>query len=225
LQHDFYPNHQQNVEYLDNKYKEYFKKSIGFKTDIFNLCESQFEIELFKNSLCRSQYLFSGPGSPSFAYKKWSQIGMKSILEEFLNQNGVVCFASAASLTLGAYTLPVYEIYKAGEEPFWLPGLNLLEKFGINCIVLPHFNNNEGGEKYDSSYCYIGKNRFFNKMLPLLNSPDIGILGLEEGTVISLEMETKRYRVFGRGNAYWIINNHQYLLEEEGDFSVFSSFT
>ena len=36
--------------------------------------------------------------------------------------------ASAAALTLGRYTIPVYEIYKVGEAPRWLPGLDLLRR-------------------------------------------------------------------------------------------------
>ena len=34
-----------------------------------------------------------------------------------------VLFASAAALTLGSHTMPVYEIYKAGIDPHWVPGL------------------------------------------------------------------------------------------------------
>jgi len=44
--------------------------------------------------------------------------------------------ASAAALTIGRVTIPVYEIYKAGEAPRWLPGLDLLqvEWYVINAL-------------------------------------------------------------------------------------------
>ena len=35
---------------------------------------------------------------------------------------GIVTMASAAALTLGVVTIPVYEIYKVGEDPHWLDG-------------------------------------------------------------------------------------------------------
>ncbi len=54
-------------------------------------------------------------------------------------------FASAAALTLGRWTVPVYEIYKVGEDPHWLEGLDLLSQTGIDGAVIPHFDNAEGG--------------------------------------------------------------------------------
>ena len=54
--------------------------------------------------------------------------------------------ASAAALTLGAVTIPVYEIYKVGEEPRWLEGLDLLgPATGLRAAVVPHYDNAEGG--------------------------------------------------------------------------------
>ena len=69
-----------------------------------------------------------------------------------LDHGGTLCFASAAALTLGAFTAPIYEVYKVGvEEPHWREGLNVLAAFGVNCVVIPHFDNNEGGN-YDTRY-------------------------------------------------------------------------
>ena len=35
---------------------------------------------------------------------------------------------AAAALTLGLVTIPVYEVYKVGEDPFWLDGLDVAAK-------------------------------------------------------------------------------------------------
>src|SRR2546430_10964210 len=57
-----------------------------------------------------------------------------------------VVFASAAALTLGSHTVPVYEIYKAGVEPAWVPGLDLVRRAtGLPAVLIPHYDNAEGG--------------------------------------------------------------------------------
>ena len=45
--------------------------------------------------------------------------------------SGALVFASAAALTLGVVTVPVYEIYKVGADPCWLDGLDLLSALGL----------------------------------------------------------------------------------------------
>ena len=67
--------------------------------------------------------------------------------------------ASAAALTLGVVTIPVYEIYKVGDDPTWLPGLDLLgPATGLRAAVVPHYDNAEGGN-HDTRFCYIGERR------------------------------------------------------------------
>src|SRR5690606_383196 len=84
-------------------------------------------------------------------------------------------FASAASICLGRYSLPVYEIYKAGEDPYWVDGLDLLGKLGLNLAVIPHYDDSSGGENYDSRFCYMGAKRF--DTLQGLLPADVSILG------------------------------------------------
>ena len=67
--------------------------------------------------------------------------------------------ASAAALTLGVATIPVYEIYKVGEDPHWLEGLDLLgPATGLRAAVVPHYDNAEGGN-HDTRFCYMGERR------------------------------------------------------------------
>ena len=69
-------------------------------------------------------------------------------------------FASAGAIAIGRYTLPVYEIYKAGHDLHWQDGLDLFGPFGLNLAFVSHWNNGEGGADLDTSHCFMGKERF-----------------------------------------------------------------
>jgi hypothetical protein len=79
----------------------------------------------------------------------------EAVVQRF-EEGADVFFASAASISLGRWALPVYEIYKAGSDPFWEDGLDLLSYYGLNVAVVPHFDDQSGGENYDSRFCYMG---------------------------------------------------------------------
>ena len=49
-------------------------------------------------------------------------------------------FASATSLASSAFVLPVYEIYKVGEDLHWKPGLNFFSDFGLDLVFISHWN-------------------------------------------------------------------------------------
>src|SRR2546422_611712 len=68
--------------------------------------------------------------------------------------------ASAAAIALGRCALPVYEIFKAGHDPAWIDGLDLLGQHGFELAIVPHWNNAEGGRDFDSSFCFMGAQRF-----------------------------------------------------------------
>ena len=104
-------------------------------------------------------WVFAGPGSPTYTLRQWRETPIPALLADKLTRGGVVVFASAAALTLGTHTVPVYEIYKAGVEPHWEPGLNLVEAvLGFPAVVIPHYDNAEGGH-HDTRYCYLGEAR------------------------------------------------------------------
>ena len=107
-------------------------------------------------SIRGANFVFSGPGSPSYALRRWRGSDVPAVLDDTLAIGGAVVFASAAALTLGRWTVPVYEIYKVGEEPHWLEGLDLLSRTGIVGAVIPHFDNAEGGN-HDTRFCYLGR--------------------------------------------------------------------
>jgi len=195
---------QENVPQMSEKLEEYFNVSLHTKltTLHFSNYERASEIErtIFKQEVRDANYVFAGPGSPSYALAQWDPLGLGDDLLNVLENNGTLCFASAAALTLGAFTAPIYEIYKVGAQPFWLPGLNVLATFGLNCAVIPHFDNNEGGN-YDTRRCYLGERR-----LTLMESQlpeDVATLGIDEHTALIVDFNNDTVQVLGRSNGYW----------------------
>ena len=89
----------------------------------------------------QADYVFAGPGSPTYALRQWAGTSVPDIVRGKMRTGGAVTFASAAALTLGRYTVPVYEIYKVGDDPSWLEGLDVLGEIGLNVAVIPHYDN------------------------------------------------------------------------------------
>ena len=146
--------------------------------------------------LRRAQVVFSGPGSPSYALRVWAGTPLPGILAEKITGGGALTFASAASITLGRFSLPVYEIYKVGAEPHWLEGLDVLGAAGISAAVVPHWDNAEGGT-HDTSRCWLGARRFedLRSRLPA----GVGVLGIDEHTACLLDPAEGRLTVAGKG--------------------------
>ena len=67
-------------------------------------------------------------------------------------------FASAAALTLGRYTVPVYEIYKVGVDPGLGRRTGSWRLAAAGVAVIPHYDNAEGGN-HDTRFCYLGERR------------------------------------------------------------------
>jgi hypothetical protein len=142
--------------------------------------------------------VFSGPGSPTYALSTWRGSVVPEALADKLAHGGVTVFASAAAVTVGRFSLPVYEIYKVGHPIHWLDGLDLLTPlgFGPNCVVIPHWDNAEGGT-HDTRFCYMGDRRLsvMEEMLP----GDAWVLGIDEHTALVVDVDTRQIAVSGRG--------------------------
>jgi hypothetical protein len=93
----------------------------------------------------------------------------------------------------------VYEIYKAGRDPHWADGMDLLAEFGLELAVVPHFDDNSGGDHYDSRFCYMGATRF--DALQALLPPDVAILGIDEYTTVTFVPGAAGAVVGGQGGA------------------------
>jgi hypothetical protein len=97
---------------------------------------------------------------------------------------------------MGRVTVPVYEIYKAGDDPYWLPGLDVLGTMGINAAIIPHYDNREGGD-HDTRFCFLGEKRLLSleEQLP----PGTFILGIDEHSALMLDLVAELGFVHGRG--------------------------
>jgi hypothetical protein len=206
---------QLNVPQMSEKLEEYFAKSLNvtLTTLPFPSYERATELErtLFKRQVRDANYVFTGPGSPTYALAQWAPLKFGDDLLSVLDKGGTICAASAASLTLGAFTAPIYEIYKVGDEdPRWREGLNVLGALGLNCVVIPHFDNNEGGN-YDTRYCYLGEPRLL--MLESQLPDGVATLGIDEHTALIFDFAEETLTVRGRANGYWRVNGQARVLE------------
>jgi hypothetical protein len=205
---------QLNVPQMSEKLEEYFRTSlhIAVRTLHFASYERASELErtLFKQQVRSANYVFAGPGSPTYALKQWFPLHFDDDLLGVLSDDGTLCFASAAALTLGAFTAPIYEVYKVGvEDPSWREGLNVLGRLGLNCAVIPHFDNSEGGN-YDTRFCYLGEPRLreLERQLP----DGVATFGVDEHTAVILDFNEDTLTVKGRSNAYWRLSGESRVL-------------
>ena len=143
-----------------------------------------------------ADFIMMGPGSPTYTVEQLKTSQIPHILVDHIRRGGCLVAASAASLTAGRYTLPVYEIYKVGQPLHWVEGLDILGSFGLSLVVVPHWNNAEGGS-HDTSRCFMGTSRF-DKLLSLLEEP-LPVLGLDEHTACILDFEEATFRIHGIG--------------------------
>jgi hypothetical protein len=144
-----------------------------------------------------ADWVFAGPGSPSYALARWRGGPVAQALRDRIGAGqGVTVLASAAAATIGFAAVPVYEIYKAGAAPHWLDGLDLLGVLGLKVAVIPHYDNAEGGN-HDTRYCYLGERRLslLERDLPA----DAAVLGVDEHTAAIFDVRAGTLEISGRG--------------------------
>ena len=190
---------QANADDLVARASRYFRQRVGHPIGVASFRAAPpdpLQHEAMLAALREARYVFSGPGSPSYALRVWKGSLVPKLLAEKLQTGGCVTFASAAALTLGVATVPVYEIYKVGEDPHWLEGLDLLGLAGLSAAVVPHFNNAEGGT-HDTRFCYLGEERLaaMEAQLP----EGAFVLGVDEHTCLVLDLGSATASVTGLG--------------------------
>ena len=147
--------------------------------------------------LLTSQMVFLGAGSPTYAVRQLvDSLAWRIILARHRLGHPIV-LASAATIAVSAWSVPVYEIYKVGEDAHWKAGLDLWGSFGLSLVFVPHWNNNEGGEKHDTSRCFMGRPRF-REMLRLLPR-GVPIIGIDEYSALVMDPEQEICQVRGSG--------------------------
>ncbi len=190
---------QENADDITERTLDYFRRSVNFTPQVASLrSEHADPVTVTKGlGLARqASWLFTGPGSPTYALRQWRALGVDTLLGRRLDQDGVLIMSSAAALTIGVHTVPVYEIYKVGAAPEWFQGMNLLAPFGFDVALIPHFDNAEGGN-HDTRFCYLGESRL--QMLETQLSDEQWVLGVDEHTVLIFDLEADTYSVQGKG--------------------------
>ena len=210
---------QENANQLVEKIIDFYKVSLNvdMKLATYRKIEELHSKSFFKSIqlLENASFIFAGPGSPSYASKLWYGNEFQQTLKNHLINGNNSLFASAAASTLGEYTLPVYEIYKVGQDPYWEKGLNILDVYGLSCTVVPHFNNAEGGN-HDTSFSYVGENR----MKTLLDNSYSNILGIDEHTALIISGKKETFKVAGLGNVTVLNNEGTHVFEKDSEESL-----
>lgn len=168
--------------------------------------------------LLEADLIFMGPGSPSYAIRQLRD----SLAWHYLiarHRLGVtLAFASAAVIAIGSQSLPVYEIYKAGNDLHWLSGLDLFGPFGLDLTFLPHWNNTDGGAELDTSRCFMGQNRF-SQLMEMLPAGQI-VVGIDEHTALLMDCSGMCCQVFGRGSVTLIRDGQEDVINSGESFDL-----
>ncbi|NBP82674.1 cysteinyl-tRNA synthetase [bacterium] len=196
---------QTNRAEMGEKIAVFFRSKVGIPTTVIGLPETdRAGADLAPSALAptiaglnAADLIFLGPGSPSRALRRW---GGTPIVDQVVGriQNGATLItSSAAAAASGRCTIPVYEIYKAGTNPVWLDGLDIIGALtGLAVAVVPHWNNNEGAT-HDTSRCFIGESRLqqLERALPV----GTAILGIDEHTALTIDLGADNVSVHGKG--------------------------
>jgi hypothetical protein len=169
--------------------------------------------------LLTSDMIFLGPGSPSYAIRQLKD----SLAWEYIiarhHLGAGIALASASTIAISSFALPVYEIYKVGEDIHWLQGLNLFSPYNLSLVFVPHWNNKEGGESLDTSRCFMGKARFqpMKAMLPEKET----ILGIDEHTGLMIDFKREFCTVIGLGTVTIQRDETETKIPAGESFSIF----
>ena len=145
--------------------------------------------------LLRANLVFMGPGSPTYAIRQLKDSLAWDLLRARHRLGAALVFASAATIAVGQVGLPVYEIYKVGQDVHTVPGLGIFDDFGVPLSFIPHWNNTDGGQDVDTSRCFMGRERFdaWCAQLPENHT----VLGLDEHTGIVFDFQQRECLAMG----------------------------
>lgn len=168
--------------------------------------------------LLQANMIFMGPGSPSYMSRQLKDTLAWEIIRARHRQGATLVFASAATISVGQWALPVYEIYKVGDDVHVKDGLGFFSDFGMHVSFVPHWNNAEGGVDLDTSRCFIGMERFeqWRRLTPKENI----IVGLDEHSGIIMDCEKGICDVHGVSSVSVIKHNSSEMYPAGSNFSL-----
>jgi hypothetical protein len=192
---------QENVAEISARACQYFDRSVGLQVNtapgLRGAGDTAGDADRGLVMVRTADWLFSGPGSPTYAMRWWTGLPVAQALHDRIRQRrGVTVFASAAAATLGRWTVPVYEVYKAGSPAHWVEGLDLLAHLDLRVALIPHYDNTEGGT-HDTRFCYLGERRL--RLMEDELPDDAAVLGVDEHTAALIDPAADTVRVAGRG--------------------------
>ncbi len=189
-----------NADEISAKAVEYFDQRFSVPLEVASFKNKErstaVQTEAALRRLRRANYIFAGPGSPSYAIHNWDGTPIWDTMLARFRAGAHLVFASAAAITTGCCALPVYEIYKAGMDPFWMQGLDLFAQLGLDVAVIPHWNNSEGGT-FDTRFCFMGAPRL--ELLERALAPSTVVLGIDEYTACIVDPGSEQCTVMGAG--------------------------
>lgn len=176
--------------------------------------------------LLYANMIFMGPGSPTYAIRHLKGTLTWDVIRARHRLGATLVFASAATISVGAHALPVYEIYKVGQDVHVVDGLDLFADFGLHVSFIPHWNNADGGADLDTSRCFIGMDRFAEwcGQVPSDNET----IGLDEHTGLIMDFEPGLCEVSGVSsvsllrecNPEMYASGSKFPLSELGEFHI-----
>ena len=195
---------QENAEEISSRARHYFAHHVGADVTVLQApapaTADAATVARTLDAIHGLDWLFAGPGSPTYAARQWTAHPFADAMAGVVGRDGTLVLASAAAVTAGRRTVPVYEVYKAGEVPRWDDGLGVVERLtGWRCVVIPHFDNAEGGT-HDTRYCYLGARRL--AIMESLLDDDEWVLGVDEHTACIIDLAAGTVRVEGRGGIH-----------------------
>jgi hypothetical protein len=200
---------------IASRFGEFFERRLGLSVALAPYHGAGDDPHLVADALAavsKANYILAGPGSPTYAARQWSGSPVfAAVIERWLGGAQLV-FASAAAIALSRHALPVYEIYKVGQELHWSEGLDLLGRFGLDLAIITHWDNAEGGT-HDTRACFMGMERL-ERLRQLLPSSTV-VLGVDEHTACTLDLEEGTCAVRARGGVT-ILRGSETLRHEAG---------
>lgn len=168
--------------------------------------------------LLHANLIFMGPGSPTYLTRQLRDTLAWDIIRARHRRGATLVFSSAATISVGRFILPVYEIFKAGEDVYVKDGLNFFSDFGLDLSFIPHWNNAEGGADLDTSRCFVGVERFeqWRELLPA----ESAVVGLDEHSGIVVDCEAGQCEVHGVGSVTILKNDAVKVYPAGATFSL-----
>ena len=212
---------QLNADDLSARARLYFQQRLGVALEVASFKSAAQATpaiaEAALAALREANFIFAGPGSPSYAARQWLGSPLAAALGQRLAAGAHIVLASSAAIAAGRHALPVYEIYKVGQEPHWVSGIDLLGPYGIELAIVPHWNNREGGT-HDTRYAYIGEPRL--RMLEEMLPDSAVIFGVDEYTACTIDLARGDCLVMGAGGVTIRQKGRERLFESGSRFSL-----